>query len=307
MLYQSGCPRYVLTPQGPFDDILYKALLAFYIESLGPDDLPDATAGLDLTCLDGFFHCHGGEMDTLKDIAPKQTAPKKSHAKDDHAPKSDDDASLDQVAIIFGESSNTPSRVAVAGEVVGTARLSNGDVVEALCPDLRGMSNWNTGRLIDAIMKNLETDYRRDNPKGDTESSDAYEARVTQYLSAQRPVVTGFAVRVLARLYAAVLNDGKAPEDRAKNRAATEFFFSIRPFLSSTIFLSQLGGLNSAAVNDIGVVRGSCLRTGGEYDVEISLYNTDNTLRGLTILASTVDVSDTVPTTINDARYYTRR
>ena len=71
---------------------------------------------------------------------------------------------------------------------------------------------------------------------------------------------------------------------------------------------SGQGKFVSTAINDV-VVRApaECVRTGMEFDVEISLYNTENFLGGLTVATVTIDVSDDVPVTITKIRISTRR
>ena len=73
------------------------------------------------------------------------------------------------------------------------------------------------------------------------------------------------------------------------------------------VFLSQDRFSGNHWVNDVVVKPAECIRTGMEYDVEISLYDTENLLRGLTVLTTTVDVSDDVPVTTTKFRISTRR
>ena len=65
--------------------------------------------------------------------------------------------------------------------------------------------------------------------------------------------------------------------------------------------------MNTAAVNDVQIRPAACQETGGEYDVELSLFSVDNALRGLTVLASKVDVSDVVPVTLSPTRVFNKR
>src|SRR5208337_1726419 len=150
------------------------------------------------------------------------------------------------------------------GKITGKFRLLCGEMVDVINPNLRGMANWNTINLVDVVKQFL--------PDKDA---------------------TTFITRIVSRLYEESRNDGRKPEDRAKNWATTHFIRSFTPLIQSQIFRDFLG-LNrgqgtfiSAAVNDVVVKPAECIRTGMEYDVEISLYDSENFLRGLTVLTTT--------------------
>ena len=113
--------------------------------------------------------------------------------------------------------------------------------------------------------------------------------------------------RVVATLYEATRNPGKTPEDRAMNYAATAALRFIRPFFRPGPFTNMLGGLENVAVEGLRVRRSGCRRSGMEYDVDLSFYSFENTLRGLVTLTTTVDVSDTVPVSLGKLRFSTRR
>jgi hypothetical protein len=60
-------------------------------------------------------------------------------------------------------------------------------------------------------------------------------------------------------------------------------------------------------MNDIQVRPSDCRDSGGEYDIELSLFNFVNALQGLLVIANTVDVSDVVPVTLGRNRVFTKR
>ncbi len=145
---------------------------------------------------------------------------------------------------------------------------------------MRGTASWNTVRLLE-VVSSLNT-----------LSNTAAQTLVT---------------RVVSTLYEATRNPGTTPEQRALNFAATGALHFIRPFLQNPAFTGMLGGLENAAVDAISVRPSGCQRTGMEYDVELSFYSFENTLRGMLALTSTVDVSDIVPVTTGPVRFSTRR
>jgi hypothetical protein len=188
----------------------------------------------------------------------------------------------------MGEVPGRASKVAIAGTLANKrVTLANGVQVEVIHPELRGMSTWNTLRLLQVAIDQFP------GSRGEA-LADAW----------------GFIARVTSRLNELTRNDGKTPQERALNWQATSFFQQIRPHLRSRTFREIVGGeegLNSAAVNDIQIRPASCQESGGEYEVELSLFSVENVLRGITVIASTVDVSDVVPVTLSGTRVSHRR
>jgi hypothetical protein len=274
VLYDNDCPRYALQPLGPFAAEGYKQLLYFFIEHYG---IQLSDFGISAACLNEFFTCHGGTSDPLEP-GPKQAAAKS--APPDASPQGAG-RGADDVANLLNEPPGRVARIAVAGEVVGTAQLGTGETVEILAPDLRGTASWNTQRLLDALL-------------GSNALATADGARE-------------FVGRVVAKLYEESQNDGKSPQSRAVNWATTSAIRDLQNFFLNDTFRRFLGGLENAAVNEVTVQESTCRRTGLEFDVAISLFSFENTMRGEIVLTTSVDVSDVVPVTLGRTRVSTKR
>jgi hypothetical protein len=334
-LYRDNCPLYVVQPNGDFSEVLYKALVTFLIETTsfgfytkdpqGPlqkgDPIPFTDPDLDIRyeCLRGYFDCHGGQSEPLElssegpqpipplkqqldeqqklvsEFYKEMRGPKHEGAKSKAEKREGSDREsaaalepLADLALFMGEVPGRASKVAIAGTLANKrVTLANGVQVEVIHPELRGMSTWNTLRLLQVAIDQFP------GSRGEA-LADAW----------------GFIARVTSRLNELTRNDGKTPQERALNWQATSFFQQIRPHLRSRTFREIVGGeegLNSAAVNDIQIRPASCQESGGEYEVELSLFSVENVLRGITVIASTVDVSDVVPVTLSGTRVSHRR
>ncbi len=314
VLYQDGCPIYALKPQGPFADVAYKELLHFFIDNRA---INLGEHGVSYDCMQGYFDCHGGRSDPLlgsdsedrafgapsRNPSPASKAAKASAEAGSTRPKprdandtSDDLLDVEAAAtIFFQESPNRASRIAIAGEITGEVELLTGDVVKVINPAMRGTSTWNTARLLSIARRATNSD----------------EAALLVI------------AKLVSRLYDSVRNPGQAPEDRARNWAATTLLRSVGPLVRAktrlpgltgdaspkvgNIFDLLIGGLADAAVQDVEVERSTCTQTGMEFDVSITLFNTENVHRGLLVLEQTVDVSDVVPVTHGPIRLLNRR
>lgn len=321
ILYQDNCPMYVVQPHGDFSETIYKALITFLIETTSfglyadgnkrgqPIPFTDDTLDIRYDCLEEYFNCFGGAQDPIEPGDSKPPAPElkslleaeqqvmsrfQHHEfQQSNPPESTEELEgspartgpFDDLLLFMTETPSRASKVAIAGTLSNKrVMLTTGQQVEVIHPDLRGMSTWNTLRLLRVALKSF------DGLQGDAEA-DAWT----------------FVGRITSRLYELARNDGKAPQDRALNWASTAFLQQVRPLLLSRTFRDSLGGLNTAAVNDVQVRPAACQETGGEYDVELSLFSTENALRGLTVLASKVDVSDIVPVTLSPTRVFNKR
>jgi hypothetical protein len=319
---------------GDFSEVLYKALITFLIETTsfgyytrdpeGPlqvgDPIPFTDPDLDIRyeCLRGYFDCHGGQSEPLEETpeGPQPAPPLKAQlaeqqklvseflkeirgkpevtkSKAEKREGAEREATaplppLADLALFMGEVPGRASKVAIAGTLANKrVTLANGEQVQVIHPELRGMSTWNTLRLLQVAL-------------------DYFPGTRGEALAG----AWGFIARVTSRLNELTRNDGKTPQERALNWQATSFLHQIRPHLRSTTFRDIVGGkdgLNSAAVNDIQVRPASCQESGGEYDVELSLFSVENVFRGITVIASTVDVSDVVPVTLAGTRVSHRR
>jgi len=306
VLYQEGCPVYAIRPQGPFAAAAYKELLHFYIDN---HSIILSDFGVRYDCMQDYFNCHGGTSDPLLGATPGGTEPGVDAAsppvdageqKSENSPRDSAEGAMDEidpeeaVALIFQERPNRAARIAIAGEITGEVQLSTGEVVEIINPAMRGTSSWNTARLVSLAKQVIGDD------------------------GAALMVVA----KLVSRLYDEARNNGKSPEDRALNWAATTLLRSIRPLLGlpvpgsrsgtlrpneNNIFQMFIGGLRDAAVDSITVKPSTCRQTGMEFDVEVSLFNFENVQRGVMVLEQTIDVSDVVPVTMGMIRPFTRR
>jgi hypothetical protein len=310
VLYQVGCPRYVVEPYGCFCEALYKALITFFIDTTfnrfgpapgtstlfadPPGTPPHGGELLRYDCLREYFDCYGGsqlplvpQVAAAKHGAGAQPGPEAKQAPDEKQQRNRAD-----VSALLREPQARASKVAIAGTLANKrATLANGQQVEVIHPELRGMSFWSTAALFEALDSGKL--------KGD-------------------PDVWSFAARVVSRLYELARNDGKTPQERAINWSATSLLQNVFSLFESEFFRQMLGeklnpdgtktsAIQDTAVNDIQVRPAPCQESGGEYDVELSLFNVENTYRGLTVIANTVDVSDVVPVTLGDNRVFNKR
>ena len=201
----------------------------FFIENNG-------LAGKDFAdhCLQDFYECHGGFMKPFRSAAeakpgrpasPSESdtaqggrsgvgSKKEAVAGPEHplppAPPSQVSISFDPVAetaLFFGEQPGHASHLAFPGKITGKIRLLSGETVDVINPNFRGMSSWNTQSLVD---------------------------EVKQYL--QDKDATTFITRIASRLYEESRNDGRKPEDRARNWATTHSFSPFRRWCKASSF-----------------------------------------------------------------------
>jgi cyanobactin maturation PatA/PatG family protease len=161
-------------------------------------------------------------------------------------------------------------RVSVPGILVGRARLMNGQVVPGLVPDLRGMNNWNTSALVDAVSPTkgaAKTGHRTDG--------------ITSFLN---------------RIYYGFRNLGLTPQDRALNFAATNALNAARVFESALKDGMQL--------DTVEVERSPVCRPESDcWDVKLVFFDPEHqTQRARIVHRFTVDVSDVNPVMVGPAR-----
>ncbi len=334
VLKQGECPLYAIRPQGAFADAAYKQLIVFLIEQLGLDRPALRRLGIHTGCLEGFLRCYGGLQDDLfarrpdPEPAPGLPAPAGPPAEDPRAEGAKPERAMVAMAAeagdpggdgpgahpfgpgdpldLFGEDATKASHVAIAGEVVGKVRLYSGEEVEVLNPAVRGMSNWNTPRLILDIFRHLGI-------------LPASATAPPATLSPQQTLIQFLVIKVVARLAELTLNPGKQGRDRARNYfATTQLAYAARTFVNPA-FLSMLGGVDDrgrpsvpqmANINVDDLVAGdlACSRPGSEaYDAELTFYNFANQFMGTMALAQGIDVSDVVPVASGKVRAYPKR
>lgn len=185
----------------------------------------------------------------------------------------------DRLRQFFAEQfQQTAERIAVPGTITGQATLLNGQHVPVINPDLRGLSNWPTDGLIDAVLS-----YPGD-------------ASATANAEELRPLIREF----LDRIYFELRNAGRTPQERALNYAGTNL-----------VSLKQiLGMLHSRRTLDtIRVERSTVCRPSSDcWDITVSFFDPEQPMQTVrTIYRYTVDVSEVMPVTIGDIRSWTAR
>jgi hypothetical protein len=327
VLKQEECPIYAIKPEGPFAGAVYRQLAIFLIEQIFRNYDEFTREGVSEHCLNDFYPCFGGTQQPFRaSLSVSESASLAGETAEGESPsrgrrrrgKDDTDKGgeeqgeeaetgravtmIDRAHELLREPQVSASHIAIAGEVTGTAQLFTGEEVEVICPVMRGMQNWNTRRLIDALLRALNTDGLEEQG-------------------------TLFGLKVVSRLYDLVRNPGKDPCDRAKNYLATKELFNLARTLSNPVFLSMLGAYGppesdpdkrtmqinvreflNIAIDDLDCKPGRCVRYGAEpYEVELSFYNFANQFMGTAVVSQTIDVSDVVPVAMDRPRVYQRR
>lgn len=158
---------------------------------------------------------------------------------------------------------NGVERVAVPGVIAGKVTLLNGQVVPAIVPTLRGMAEWSTQALVDAV--------------GGTATVDAL-------------------ANFLERVYYEFRNFGVTPQERALNYAATNAFTANSVFQQAATEGLQLTDINVAKSP---IVRPGV----DGYDVQLIFFDPQQRYeKARKVFRYTVDVSDVVPVTIGSVR-----
>ncbi len=169
-------------------------------------------------------------------------------------------------------------RVSIPGYIEGSARLSNGQIVPVILPDLRGMYSWNTATLVEAACGKLLAENEERVKK------DAYIKKAQ--------VVENF----LQRLYVELRNLGTTPQERSINYAATNAF--------------QIASVFQNAIQDemdldaIEVERSPICRPESNcWDVKLTFFNPSKVYeQAKKVYLFTVDVSDVVPVMVGTVR-----
>jgi cyanobactin maturation PatA/PatG family protease len=159
----------------------------------------------------------------------------------------------------------------IPGIMAGQVALYDGQLVDVVVPDLRGMYSWQTKRYVKALR-----DARK---KADVDLSPERLDREIE--------------RFFGKIYFSIRNRGRSPEERAINAAATNAF-NISPVI-------EQAGEEGLTLRDIGVERSPLNRPGSEYyDVLLTFFDPRNREVAPMRARFTIDVSDTVPVPIGD-------
>ena len=171
-----------------------------------------------------------------------------------------------------GKRERRVDRVAIAGRLSGRVKLLDGREVPVIIPQRRGMSRWNTGKLLHKIAG--------ENP-------------------AKRDAVNGF----LERAYHDLRNPGATAEERAINYAATE------AATVGGVFEKVLESPERMELDSIDVERSKTGRPDSDcWDVKLHFFYPARQVQTVRMLYQfTVDVSDVVPVVVGPTRSWSVR
>jgi cyanobactin maturation PatA/PatG family protease len=162
--------------------------------------------------------------------------------------------------------------ISLPGVLAGQVALYDGQILDAVVPELRGMRAWDTAQYTESLHKGLA--------QAKSASEDEMIKREVK--------------RFLGKIHFSIRNRGMLAEERALNSAATDAFN-----FSSVVVEAGSEGL---ALRDVAVERSPLSRPGSEYfDVLLTFFDPANR-QGRAPLRSrfTIDVSDTVPVRVGE-------
>ncbi len=162
--------------------------------------------------------------------------------------------------------------ISLPGVLAGQVALYDGQIVDAVVPDRRGMFSWDTDNYVKALRNTLKR-----------VKADMSDEQVEREMR-----------RFFGKIQFSIRNRGLSPEERAINAAATNAFN-----ISSIIAEAGEEGLS---LRDVGVERSPLNRPGSEYfDVLLTFFDPRAKGERAPLRARfTIDVSDTVPVVIGD-------
>jgi cyanobactin maturation PatA/PatG family protease len=169
-------------------------------------------------------------------------------------------------------------RVSIPGYSGGSARLSNGQTVPVIWPDLRGMYSWNNKALVKAVCGDPPTE------KAPQKEKDGYVKKAQ--------TIANF----LQRVYEELRNLGTTPQERAINYAATN------ALQAAAVFNDAIeSGMD---LDTIEVERSPVCRPESDcWDVKLTFFNPSKVFeQARKVYLFTVDVSDVVPVMVGSVR-----
>jgi cyanobactin maturation PatA/PatG family protease len=169
-------------------------------------------------------------------------------------------------------SDKTVEFISLAGMLAGQVALYDGQIVDAVIPDLRGMFSWDTDKYIEALKDALKK---------------AKPAVSEELLKREMK-------RFFGKIQFSIRNRGLSPEERAINAAATNAFNASEVIVEA--------GEEGLTLRDVGVECSPLSRPGSEYfDVLLTFFDPQNKSERAPLRARfTIDVSDTVPVPIGE-------
>ena len=166
-------------------------------------------------------------------------------------------------------------RVSIPGVIAGKVTLINGHTIPVIIPEPRGMFCWSTSALVKAVA-------------GDASQED--KSNFSQKINE----ITNF----LDRIYYEIRNLGVTPQERALNYAATNAYQAeevIEKALKLDMHLDSISAERSPV----------CRPNSDCWDIKLTFFNPAKRLdEARIVFRFTVDVSDVVPVSVGDARYW---
>jgi cyanobactin maturation PatA/PatG family protease len=175
-------------------------------------------------------------------------------------------------------------RVSIPGFLgPGKVRLYTGQEIPLIYPELRGMFNWTTKALVEAVC-------------GPAPAASASDAKKKQY-DDKSDELRSF----LDRVYYDIRNEGLDPRDRAINYSATNAFNIEKVF--------ERALKESLALDTIEVERSPICRIDSDcWDVKLVFFNPEKQFEvARKVYRFTVDVSDVVPVLVGSVRQWSIR
>ena len=178
-------------------------------------------------------------------------------------------------------------RISVPGIVAGSVRLSNGQVVPAIIPELRGMFSWSTKALVESLAP------AKPEAAASSEESASFAARIE--------IIQAGVNSFLERVYFELRNLGQTPQERAINFAATNAF-NIEAVVEKAVN-------EKLELDTIDVERSPVCRPESDcWDVKLMFFNPERQVQSARrAYRFTVDVSDVVPVTVGGIRSWSVR
>ncbi len=174
-------------------------------------------------------------------------------------------------------------RISAPGYIADSVRLMNGQVVPVIWLELRGMFNWTTAALVNAVCG------KHPSKGASSQGTEAYARKCEAVRS------------FLERVYHELRNLGTMPQERAINFSATNAFNVTR------IFESALK--DDLNLDTIEIERSSICRPESDcWDVKLTFFNPSKIHeQARKVYRFTVDVSDVVPVTVGAVRSWSVR
>lgn len=178
-------------------------------------------------------------------------------------------------------------RISVPGIIAGSVHLSNGQVVPAIVPELRGMFSWSTKALRESLSP--------------AEPESAASPKEKAAFTARIEIIQAGVNNFLERVYFELRNLGQTPQDRAINFAATNAF-NIEAIVEKAV--NEKLELDTIAVERSPV----CRPESDCWDVKLMFFFPERQVQTVRkAYRFTIDVSDVVPVTVGSVREWFER